>query len=238
MNSEQPARTAVITGASKGIGRAVAAAFRAAGDRVVNLSRSPSPVAGVVNCQVDLASADAAAAIQRLARETLAKGRLALVHNAAVMHKDTAQSTSAASLREALELNLVAPQLLNRALLPLMAEGSAIIYIGSTLSEKAVAGAFSYVVSKHGLAGMMRATCQDLAGTGVHTACICPGITDTEMLRTHAGDDPATLAMLRGLSAFGRLIEPEEIADAVLFAADHPVMNGAVLHANLGQRES
>ena len=42
---------------------------------------------------------------------------------------------------------------------------------------------FSYVVSKHALVGMMRATCQDLAGREIHTACICPGFTDTEMFR-------------------------------------------------------
>lgn len=229
---------AVITGASKGIGRAIAEAFRAAGEPVLNLSRSPSPVAGVVNCQLDLASPDAGARVSEAVAQHVRPGRLALIHNAATMRKDALSSASAQSLREVMELNLIAPQLLNQALLPHMAEGSCILYIGSTLSEKAVAGAFSYVVSKHGLAGMMRASCQDLAGTGVHTACICPGLVDTEMLRTHAGQDPETLAALRGISAFGRLIEPAEIAEVVRFAADHPVVNGAVLHVNLGQKES
>jgi NAD(P)-dependent dehydrogenase (short-subunit alcohol dehydrogenase family) len=118
-----------------------------------------------------------------------------------------------------------------------MRPGSAILYIGSTLSEKAVAGVFSYVVSKHASVGMMRATCQDLLGQGIHTACICPGITDTEMLQTRVGGDPATLEMLRGMSGEGRLIEPEEIAKVIVMAADQPVLNGAIIHANLGQRE-
>ena len=82
---------------------------------------------------------------------------------------------------------------------------------------------------------MMRALCQDLAGTGIHTACICPGFTDTEMLRAHVPTD--AIDAVAGMSAFDRLIEPAEIAATLLFAAEHPVVNGAVIHANLGQRE-
>jgi len=110
--------------------------------------------------------------------------------------------------------------------------------VGSTLSEKAVPGSFSYVISKHALLGMMRASCQDLMGTGIHTALICPGFTDTEMLRTHLGDNRAALQGICGMNSYNRLIEPEEIADFILWAHTNPVINGAVLHANLGQRES
>ena len=116
-----------------------------------------------------------------------------------------------------------------------MGAGSCILYVGSTLSEKAVPGSFSYVVSKHAIVGMMRGTCQDLAGTGIHTACVCPGFTDTEMLREHVPDD--AMASVSAMSAFGRLIEPAEVAATLLFAAENPVLNGAVLHANLGQVE-
>ena len=98
-------------------------------------------------------------------------------------------------------------------------------------------GVASYVIAKHALVGMMRATCQDLAGRGIHTCIICPGFTDTEQLRGLIGDNPDTLAAITGLSAFDRLIEPEEIADAVAFAERAPVLNGALIHANLGQRE-
>ena len=96
-------------------------------------------------------------------------------------------------------------------------------------------GSFSYVVSKHAQVGMMRATCQDLAGTGIHTACVCPGFTDTEMLRDHVPVD--AMDSVRGMSAFNRLTEPGEIADALLWAASSPVINGSVIHANLGQVE-
>jgi NAD(P)-dependent dehydrogenase (short-subunit alcohol dehydrogenase family) len=116
-----------------------------------------------------------------------------------------------------------------------MAPGSAIVYVGSTLAEKAVPGSFSYVTSKHAMVGMMRATCQDLAGSGVHTACICPGFTDTEMLRTHVPAE--AMDAVRAMSAFGRLIEPVEIAETIHWASAHPVINGALIHANLGQVE-
>ena len=141
-------------------------------------------------------------------------------------------------MADILALNVTAPQRLNRIFLPVMPAGSAILYVGSTLSEKAVANSFTYVTSKHAMLGMMRATCQDLAGLKIHTACICPGFTNTEMLRAHVGQDPAILQSIAGGSAFGRLIEPTEIADLLFFSAENPIINGAVLHGNLGQIES
>jgi NAD(P)-dependent dehydrogenase (short-subunit alcohol dehydrogenase family) len=81
----------------------------------------------------------------------------------------------------------------------------------------------------------MRATCQDLAGKGVHTACICPGFTETEMLRAHVGDSQDVLDSIAAGITFGRLIEPREIAEVLYFCARNPVVNGSVIHANLGQ---
>ena len=82
---------------------------------------------------------------------------------------------------------------------------------------------------------MMRSACQDLAGRDIHTACICPGFTDTEMLRNHIPDE--AMESVRAMSAYNRLIDPDEIAEALFWAASNPVINGAVLHANLGQVE-
>jgi NAD(P)-dependent dehydrogenase (short-subunit alcohol dehydrogenase family) len=84
---------------------------------------------------------------------------------------------------------------------------------------------------------MMRATCQDMLGTGMHTACICPGFTDTEMLRGLVDNSEEVLASLAGNVILGRLVDPVEIAKLLLFSAENPVINGAVLHANLGQVE-
>jgi len=229
-------RYLVITGGSAGIGARTAAHFLGAGYGVINLSRRPCPVADVTHLACDLGDPDFVTGIaQRLDAALSGAEAVTLVHNAARMTGDSAADTDSALLRDVLEVNLVAPNSLNRHCLPHMKPGSSIIYVGSTLSEKAVPNSFSYVVSKHATVGMMRATCQDLAGRGVHTACICPGFTDTEMLREHV---PASaMDSVRAMSAFNRLIEPDEIAAAIHWAATNPVLNGAVIHANLGQIE-
>ena len=228
----------VISGASKGIGRATAEKFVARGERVFNLSRSPSRVTGVIDIAIDL-SLDVASTdiVEKLVPQL--EGRVdVLIHNAAKLVNDTLQSTESAALADILNINVIAPQRLNQTLMPLMSAGGAILSIGSTLSEKAVANSFSYVTSKHAMVGMMRASCQDLTSTGIHTACICPGFTDTEMLRAHVGGSEEVLEAIGGLSTFGRLIDPSEIAETILFCAENPVINGAVIHANLGQKES
>ncbi|MBK8255743.1 MAG: SDR family oxidoreductase [Polyangiaceae bacterium] len=228
----------VITGASRGIGFATAKRFLAQGARVVNLSRARCELDGVLNLKVDLSQPGFERAVEAPLIESIADcERLVLVHNACMLERDTADLGSPEVLRRLLEVQLVAPAILNRLLLPRMGHGSSVLYVGSTLSEKAVAGVFSYVVAKHALVGMMRATCQDLLGRRIHTVCICPGVTDTEMLRMRVGGEEAVLDALRSMTGHGRLIEPEEIAQVIAFAAAQPVLNGTVIHANLGQKE-
>lgn len=226
----------VITGASSGIGYATAETFRGNGYRVINLSRSVCAIDGVLNLTGDLSDPRFLPFIsESLAAAVVDADSLCLVHNAARLGHDTIQNIETAALRQIYEINLVAPTILNRLLLPHMTDGSSILYVGSTLGEKAVPGSFSYVVSKHASIGMMRASCQDLAGTGIHTACINPGFTDTEMLRDHIPND--VMPDIAQMSTFGRLIEPTEIGKTLLFAAQNPVINGSVINANLGQIE-
>jgi NAD(P)-dependent dehydrogenase (short-subunit alcohol dehydrogenase family) len=230
---------AIITGASVGIGEATARTFQSGGYEVVNLSRRHCGVKDVHNLPCDLSDPDSIEdAIDALLSHVHGLSEICLVHNASQMRKDSAKDCTDEDLRAVMETNVIAVNRLTRALLPGMGPGSSVLYVGSTLAEKAVPGTFSYVVSKHAQLGMMRATCQDLMGSGIHTAMICPGFTDTEMLRNHLGQDEALLQQIGGMNSFGRLIEPEEIAGVLLWAHRNPVMNGAVLHANLGQRES
>ena len=229
----------IITGASRGIGRATAAGFLQAGWSVLGLSRGPCPVPGVLEVRADLAVAGWEQALGEALRQApgLGTGRLCLIHNAALHAHDDALSMTAEHLRRILEVNLVVPTQLNRLLRPHLTAGSSILYVGSTLSEKAVRGTASYVMTKHALVGLIRATCPGLLGTQVHTACVCPGFTDTEMLREHVGNDAAVLEQVARRTTFGRIIAPEEIAELLLRCAQMPVLNGAVLHANLGQIE-
>ncbi|NEP84839.1 MAG: SDR family oxidoreductase [Okeania sp. SIO3B3] len=228
----------VITGGSRGIGLAIAKLFLEDEFQVINLSRNLCPLPGVVNIKVDLTAKSFEEHLkQELLPQLENSQRVILVHNAARLDKDNVENIQANNLRDILEINVVAPTILNQIVMPKMSKGSAIIYVGSTLSEKAVPGAFSYVTSKHAAVGLMRATCQDLIERGIHTACVCPGFTDTPMLRNHLNHDETIIEQIKTMNAQNRLIEPSEIAQTIYFAATNPVINGAILHANMGQKE-
>lgn len=231
-------KTLLITGASKGIGLATAERFARDGYDVMNLSRSAPPLTEIRHLPFDLGAREwPEADIHEIKDFCAGSDRLVLIHNAAKLESDSVMNVDVQALRDTLELNVVAVSRLNQLLIGEMGMGSSILYVGSTLGEKAVANACSYVVSKHALIGLMRATCQDLLGTGIHTACICPGFTDTAMLRSHVGQDEDVLTGIASGVTFNRLIEPEEIAEALHFCAASPVINGSVIHANLGQIE-
>lgn len=232
-------KLAIITGASAGIGTQTAVQFLAQDYRVINLSRRDCPVEGVKNIACDLSLPDSINnACRDIAQELSQSEQTTLIHNACQMRKDSVDQCSSDDLRAVFETNIIAANSLNQLIIPSMKKGSSIIYVGSTLSEKAVANSFSYVTSKHALIGMMRATCQDLIGRSIHTAAVCPGFTDTEMLRQHLGNNEEVLQHIAGLNSFKRLISPDEIAAFILWSHNNPVVNGSVLHAHLGQIES
>lgn len=232
MALDESMKTAVVTGASTGIGAATAAAFKAAGWFVVGVSRRGNANVDV-DVRADLCRAGYEDDLVDVAAR-VAAGVVCVVHNAGRLIKDNALDVDSAELRRVFELNVVVPTVLNRLLAPKMQPGSSILYVGSTLSERAVANTASYVTTKHAVVGLMRATCQDAAPRGIHTACICPGFVDTEMLRAHVGDGVGGLGARSG---HARLVRPDEIAALLVSCADQPVIDGAVIHANLGQIE-
>ncbi len=225
----------VITGGSKGIGEKTIAHFQAQGWIAINLSRTPCRLPGVVNITVDLASCGS---IQAIAPQLLAAikvpGQIALVHNAAFYQRDSINDIHLDVLQQTLQTNVVACVALNQILLPIMPPSSAIIYIGSTLAVKGVPGSASYIISKHAMVGLMKATCQDLIGKGIHTACVCPGLVDTDLLK-QTMDVAAMNYLLEQVVIGKRLIQPQEIADVIYFCATHETINGVVIQANLGQ---
>lgn len=232
-------KTLVITGASKGIGLATARLFQAEGYHIVNISRSPIDLADAVQISADLSAINWLDAHQATLLSSVANStHITLIHCAANHQHDTITDLEALSLQQVLQSNIVAPMQLTQSLLPLMLPGSSVLFLGSTLSEKAVAGTCSYSTSKHAVVGLMRSSCQDLVGKDIHTACICPGFTDTEMLRTHVGGSQEILDNIAQMVSFKRLIEPDEIANTLYFCAKTPAINGSVIHANLGQIES
>lgn len=228
----------VISGGSRGIGFAAIQLFAAAGYSVVNLSRSQPDFEPLHHVTCDFSDARWADACKPRLDAILAEAEeVVLVHNSGLLESDSIESVTAEAMHRVMQVNVVAPSQLNQVVLPHMQKGSSILYVASTLGEKAVANTCSYVCSKHAMLGLMKASCQDLFGRGIHTAAICPGFTQTEMLSDHVGQDQSVLnAIAEGVS-FGRLIAPDEIAETIWFAAQNAVINGAILHANLGQKE-
>ncbi len=184
-------RTLIITGGSRGIGKAAIELFLQNEWRVINIARTVCELGDVTNLMLDLSDQKFSTQCHEQLLKILPESQqICLVHNAALYEKDKVDELDSAAFRAILEVNLVAPLALNRILVPMMQANSSIIYIGSTLSEKAVANNASYVISKHASVGMMRATTQDLANQQIHSCCICPGFTETDMLVKHLNDKP------------------------------------------------
>lgn len=230
-------RLVIITGASKGIGFASAREFIEANNIVVNISRSNCTLDGVINFNVDLGDKENLLQVfEQQIKPLIVKENLPviLVHNACYYENDTYETLGYERFSEVLKVNILAVQLLNQNIIPLMQSGSSIVYVGSTLSEKAGRTCLSYTTSKHAMAGIMKATAQDLAGKNISSCMICPGFTNTEMLREHL---QGNLEFAKEKALFGRLVEPEEIAQLIYFCSNSPAVNGSVIHANLGEAD-
>jgi 3-oxoacyl-[acyl-carrier protein] reductase len=236
-----PQRLAVVTGASSGIGHATAQRLLEQGWAVIGISRRPCALSGVSSIEADLGAADLSAVLASELPQRITAlcgkntGQIALVHNAGKFGHDSALTIERSELQASLQVNVVASTVINKLVFPLMAPGSSIIYVGSTLSEKAVANTASYIISKHAVVGLMRATCQDLCGQPIHTVCVCPGFVDTPMLRGNQTD--ADMQKFAGFSTYKKLLLPHELAAVICNAAQTPALNGAVVHANYGQIE-
>jgi NAD(P)-dependent dehydrogenase (short-subunit alcohol dehydrogenase family) len=211
--------------------------FRDNGYHVVNVSRHRGGFEQGAWIQADLSEPDWLEHIApRLIGEVQHAGEVVIVHNAAALVRDSIEHSRDAELGGVFQANVMAPIQLNRLLLPYMDAGSSIVYIGSSLSETAVPGRLSYVVSKHAQIGLMRATALEIAGRDMHTVCVCPGITDTEMARQHFGGDDDSIEpfVLRNV-LLKRALRPEEIARLIYFCATTQSVNGSIIRANLGR---
>lgn len=198
-------RVALITGASRGIGRAVADRFEELGARVLAPSRA------------DLDLSDPAATDRYLA--TIDEPIDILVNDAGVNTLAGLGETSDELLRSTLEVNLIAPLRLARALAPSMAQRGwgRVVNISSVWAVVAKERRLPYIVSKTGLNGLTRAMAVEFGSGGVLVNAVAPGFVMTEMTTKNNTEDE--LDAIARTVPLRRLAQPQEIAELVAFLA-------------------
>ncbi|SDI29876.1 NAD(P)-dependent dehydrogenase, short-chain alcohol dehydrogenase family [Actinokineospora alba] len=213
----------MVTGGTRGIGAAVAARFRAAGDEVVAVGRA----------ECDVTDEDAVASF------FAGLGPVdVLVNNAGISTSAPLARTQLADWEAQLTVNATGAFLCTRAVLPGMSSRDCgrIVTVASVAGRVGFRYTSGYTASKHAAVGLMRAVAAEVAGTGVTSNAVCPGYVRTDMtdqtvrrIEERTGRDGE--AALAAMSPLGRLLEPEEVAFAVAFLAapEAGAVNGQTL---------
>ena len=227
-------RIAIVTGGGSGIGQAIATTCAAAGAKVVvaDIDRNAADATVALideaggqssSIQVDVADPDACATLVATTLET--QGRCdVLVNNAGIGHVGSVLDTSPEDFARVMAVNVDGMVHLCRELLPSMIErgSGSIVNISSALGLTAMADRFAYTVSKHAVVGLTRSIAYDVAQHGVRVNCVCPGRVETPFVRSRLAeyDDPEVyLRHTAETHPLGRMAQPEEIANAVLYLA-------------------
>ncbi|PYR79536.1 MAG: beta-ketoacyl-ACP reductase [Acidobacteria bacterium] len=237
-------RTAIVTGASRGIGRAIALQLAARGAHVVAAARADNAAATVQEIaaaggKADAASADVSddAAIGRLVADTLERrGRIdVLVNNAGITRDQLLLRMKREDWDVVIATNLTAAFALTQAVLkPMIRQRSGrIICISSVVGQSGNAGQANYAASKAGLIGFAKATALEVASRNITVNVVAPGIIETDMTRGLAGNAREQWAAKIPL---GRLGTPDDVAAAVCFLASDEAsyITGQVLGVNGG----
>jgi len=212
-------RTAVVTGASRGIGLAIAEELMAAGAHVVRLARSLDDAAAERRTDIRCDATDPAAVTDAADRVHAERGAIdLLVVNAGTFLLKSLAETAPAEFQQEIANNLTGPFLVLRAFLPPMRArgGGLVVVIGSVADHVALPGNVAYVAAKHGLRGLHGALAQELRGSGVRVTLISPGPVDTEIW------DPVDPDHRPGFTRRAAMLRPEDVAEAVRFVATRP----------------
>jgi NAD(P)-dependent dehydrogenase (short-subunit alcohol dehydrogenase family) len=239
-----PARRCLVTGAGRGIGAAIARRLSAEGHSVALTARSADELAAVAAglagpslvVPADVTAPGAADdVLGRLEREWGGPVEV-LVLNAGAGYSAPLARTADADWDRMLELNLTAPFRLLRRALPAMVDQNwgRVVAVASIAAKRGDPYVAAYTAAKHGLLGLVRSAAAEVARTGVTVNAVCPGYVDTP-LTDHTVD---TLVETTGRTAeqarevlarkqpIGRLITPEEVADAVLLCVASAAITG------------
>jgi len=217
-----------LTGASRGIGRATALHLARRGTDLVLLGRRSPSLEAVLGAIADLGVAVTVATAEltdaentvRACQEQLERGGVpdAVINIAAVVQREPIETLSLDSWERQMAVNLRAPYLITREVLPAMRakRNGRIVHVASISSTLGAAHAAAYCASKWGLVGFMKSLAEELRDSGVMTVAILPGSVDTEMLQG---------------SGFAPRMSPEEVASTLVhYALDASLAhNGSVI---------
>jgi NAD(P)-dependent dehydrogenase (short-subunit alcohol dehydrogenase family) len=212
-------RTAVVTGASRGIGAAAAAALGGLGARVVRVARTLVPRSGDHGEDVPCDLTDPKA-LAKLAAGILARHGAPdiVVSNAGAFVMRPLEHTTDAEIDEQLGINLRSAFGVARAFLPAMARAGqgTFIHLGSIADHVGFPGNAAYAASKYGLRGMHESLAAEYRGSGVRLTLVSPGPTDTDVW-TPIDPDART-----DLPNRAQMLRPADVAEAIAFVATRP----------------
>jgi 3-oxoacyl-[acyl-carrier protein] reductase len=223
-------KLALVTGASRGIGHAIAEELRRLGANVVGTSTTEEGARRVNGRVLDVRNAEQCEALVKELGEVAI-----LVNNAGITRDNLALRMKDAEWDEVIQTNLQAVFRLSRAVMRGMmkARWGRIINITSVVGASGNAGQANYAAAKAGVVGMTKSLARELGSRNITVNCVAPGFIDTDM--TRALSDEQKKALLANIP-LGRLGTPQDVAAAVAYLASPggDYVTGAVLHVNGG----